>query len=156
MWGWRKGDLLCIPFLQTGMPDFQAVVWCYCDSLSLSNWGLSDVAGWGSGKAGPARQTFLFLHLTFIVLLAVLLRGEAYCGITGIQLPQMWKQSRGKRWRVLSLSPNNAWEDDNRVEWQLRERTENGRPTQGSSNSYELLVLCNVGKAERKAPSQQK
>lgn len=98
----------------------------------------------GRGKAEPPQQTFLFFHLTSVVLLVVLLLGKAYSGITGIQWPQMstvWEQNHGKRWRALSLSPNNAWEDANRVEWDLRERAENGRSKQSSSSSYKRLFI---------------
>lgn len=35
--GWRIGDLLCIPFLQTWMPYSKAIMWCYCTSTSLSS-----------------------------------------------------------------------------------------------------------------------
>lgn len=117
MWG-EEADLLHIPSLYTWMTDSKPVPWCSYNPISLNNGSLKRLGGRGWGKAESLWQTFPFFHLTFVVLLVVLLRGEACGGMTGIQLTQMspvWEQSHDGRLRVHSLSLHNAWEDDNRV-----------------------------------------
>lgn len=155
--GWITRDQLC-PFPSNINARLQGYHMVLLQLHTLSNCGLEWHAGWEWGKAEPPRQTFPILHFTSVVLLVALLLGKAYGGITGIPWLQMstaWEQNHGKRWRALSLSPNNAWEDDNRVEWDLRERAENGRSKQSSSSSYKrLFIKHKKGRAKSSKPTE--